>query len=153
MNKRVLTTGPPGRDFLNAALRRLHAYVHVCACTCVGEQALSRVGRFATSWTVAHQALCPWSHPARDTGVGRHALFSGLFRTQGSSLCLLWLLPRQVDSCPLSHLGDSLSWLGGVESSGQAGKSGGPERSATPKLALLQGGNTRLLPPICEQKC
>ena len=41
-----------------------------------------------------------------DTGERRHALLQGIFQTQGLNLCLLWLLHQQVDSLPLSHLGD-----------------------------------------------
>ena len=28
-------------------------------------------------WTVAHQALCPWDSPGKNTGVGCHALLRG----------------------------------------------------------------------------
>ena len=36
-------------------------------------------------------------------GVCCHALFQGIFPTQGSNLCLLHLLHWQADSLPLSH--------------------------------------------------
>ena len=45
--------------------------------------------------------LCPWDSPGKNTGVGYHALFQGIFPTQGSNLSLLhckWIL------YPLSHL-------------------------------------------------
>ena len=76
----------------------------------------SHVRRFATPWTVAHQAsLCPWDSAGKNTGVGCHALLWGIFPTQGSNLHLLWLLPfRQIlyhwaprEAClppPSSHL-------------------------------------------------
>ena len=32
----------------------------------------------------------------------------GIFPTQGSNLCLLLLLPWQVDSLPLCHMGNSI---------------------------------------------
>ena len=88
-----------------------------------------------------------------DTGVRRHALLQGILQTQGSNLCLLWLLHRQVDSLPLSHLGDPLSWLGGVESSGQASKSGGPERSSQAKTGSASRGEHEAAAPKCERKC
>ena len=42
-----------------------------------------------TLWTVAHQALCPWDFPGRNTRVGCHFLLQGTFLTQGSNLRLL----------------------------------------------------------------
>ena len=29
--------------------------------------------------------LCPWNSPGKNTGVGSHALFEGIFPTQGSN--------------------------------------------------------------------
>ena len=57
---------------------------------------------FATPWTIAHQALCPWDFPGKNNGVGYHFLLQGIFLTQGLNL---YLLHWQVDSLPLSHLG------------------------------------------------
>ena len=34
-------------------------------------------------------SLCPWDSPGKDTGVGCHVLFQGIFPTQGSNLHLL----------------------------------------------------------------
>ena len=51
-------------------------------------------------WTVATSLLCPWDFPGKNTGVGCHALFQGIFLTQGSSLHLLGLLNWQADSLP-----------------------------------------------------
>ena len=45
--------------------------------------------------------LCPWDFPGKNTGVGCHFLFQGIFPIQGLNLCLLHCL---VDSLPLSHL-------------------------------------------------
>ena len=47
---------------------------------------------FATLWTVALQAFCPWDSPGKNTGVDCHALLQGIFSTQGLNSCLLWLL-------------------------------------------------------------
>ena len=33
--------------------------------------------------------LCPWDSPGKNAGVGCHALFQGIFLTQGSNLGLL----------------------------------------------------------------
>ena len=49
--------------------------------------------------------LCPWDFPGRNAGMGCCFLVWGIFSTQGSNLCLLYLLHWQVDSLPLSHLG------------------------------------------------
>ena len=35
---------------------------------------------------------CPWDSPDKRTRVGCPALLQGIFLTQGSNLCLLWLL-------------------------------------------------------------
>ena len=44
--------------------------------------------------------LCPWDFPGKNTGVGYHFLFQGIFLTQGQNLHLLhW----QWGSLPLSH--------------------------------------------------
>ena len=45
----------------------------------------------------------PWDSPGKNTGVGCHFLFQGIFLTQGLNPCLLsW----QVDSLPRSQLGN-----------------------------------------------
>ena len=60
-------------------------------------------------WTVATSLLCPWDFPGKNTGVGCHALFQGIFLTQGSSLHLIRLLHWQAGSLPPCHLG-SPTW-------------------------------------------
>ena len=42
-----------------------------------------------TLWTVAHQLLCAWDFPGKNTGEDCHALLQGLFLTQGSNLDLM----------------------------------------------------------------
>ena len=49
--------------------------------------------------------LCPWNIPGKNTRVGWHFLFQGIFLTQGSNLCPLNLLHWQAYSLPLSHQG------------------------------------------------
>jgi len=46
----------------------------------------SRVRPFVIPWTVAHQLLCPWDSPGKNTEVGCHAfLLQGIFPTQRSN--------------------------------------------------------------------
>ena len=49
--------------------------------------------------------LCPLDSPGKNTGMGCHAVFWGVFPTQKSNLDLLCLLHWQADSLPLSHQG------------------------------------------------
>ena len=64
---------------------------------------LSHVWLFATPWTVACQALCPWNFPVKNAGVGCHFLLQGIFPTQGLNTSLL---NSQAVSSPLSHQGN-----------------------------------------------
>ena len=45
--------------------------------------------------------LCPWDFPGKNTRVGCHSLFQGIFPTQRSNPHLHW----QADSLPQSYLG------------------------------------------------
>ena len=47
------------------------------------------------------QLLCPWDFPGKNTGVGCHALFQGIFLTQALKPHLLHLLHWQAGSLPL----------------------------------------------------
>ena len=55
-------------------------------CVCAGAQSFSLLW---SHWLQLSRHLCPWNLPARNTGVGSHALLQGIFQTQGSNLCLL----------------------------------------------------------------
>ena len=66
---------------------------------CVCAESLSGVQLFAPQ-TVAHHAPLSRDSPGKNTGVGCHALFQGIFPTQGSNLRLLCLLHWQVGSLP-----------------------------------------------------
>ena len=60
---------------------------------------------FLTPQTVACQASLSMDFPGKNTGVGCHFLFQGIFLTQGSNLSLLhW----QADSLPLVPLGKTM---------------------------------------------
>ena len=48
----------------------------------------SRVGLFATPWTVALQAPLSMGFTGKNTGVSCHVLLQGFFLTQGSNPCL-----------------------------------------------------------------
>jgi len=74
---------------------------------CVCAKLLSYVRFFVTPWTIAHW-LCPWNFPGKNTRLGCHFLFQGIFLTQGSNLYLLCLLHWQADSLPLGHLGSRM---------------------------------------------
>ena len=70
-------------------------------------QSLIRV-HSATPGLWPTRLLCPWYFSGKNTGVGCHFLFQGIFLTQESNQCLLHLLHLlhwQVDSLPQSHLG------------------------------------------------
>ena len=54
---------------------------------------------------------CPWDYPSENTGVGCHFLLQGIFPTQGSNPSLLRLLHWQVNSLPLSHLGNPILYI------------------------------------------
>ena len=59
---------------------------------------------FVTPWTVAH-LLCLWDSPGKNTGVGCHALFQGIFPTLGLKPSLLFLLHWVAGSLPLVPAG------------------------------------------------
>ena len=76
---------------------------------------LSRVGFFATPWTVLAKLLCQGDSPGKNTRVGCHLLLQGIFPTQGSNprlLCplhcwrILYLLCHR--GSPINGVGESL---------------------------------------------
>ena len=61
----------------------------------------------AAPWTEATRLLCPWDSPGKNTGVGCHFQFQGIFPTQQWNLHLLHLLlaaaaaaAKSLQSCP-----------------------------------------------------
>ena len=54
--------------------------------------------------------LCPRNSPGKNTGVGCHFLFQGIFPTWELNPHLLCLLYWQEDSLPLSYLSKWHSW-------------------------------------------
>ena len=89
------TTVPPGKPLKP----RVCVWVFSC---------FSGVWLFATIWTVACQAPCPWNFPGKNSGVACHIFLQFIFLIQGSNLLLLPLLPWQADSLPLCHLGSPM---------------------------------------------
>ena len=80
---------------------------HCCCCYCcsVAKTCPTLVW---SPWTVAHQVLCPWDLPCKNTGVSHHFLLQGIFSTQGSNPCFLhW----QAGSLLLSHVGSPKLYL------------------------------------------
>ena len=89
--------------------------VSVCVCVCVCTLShFSCVWLFVTLWTVAHQALCPWDSPGKNTGVGCHALLQRIFPIQGSNPCLLCLLHWQTGALLLAPCGKPIWGIGGI---------------------------------------
>ena len=52
--------------------------------------------------------LCPWDFPGKNSGVGGHSLFQGIFPTQESNLGLFNC--RQI-LYPLSHAVNGFKWF------------------------------------------
>ena len=57
---------------------------------------------------------CQWNSPGKNIGVGCHALLQGIFLTQGSNLCLLYLLHWQMGPLlgPIAPSGKPITWKG-----------------------------------------
>ena len=64
----------------------------------------SHVWLFAVLWTAAHQAPLSTNSPGKNTGVGYHALFQGIFPTRDQT-CIFCLLHLQEGSLPLEPPG------------------------------------------------
>ena len=78
---------------------------------CAVLSCFSHVLLFVTPWTTAGQAPLSWDTPDRNTAVGCHALLQGIFPTQGSNLCLLYLLHWEASSLPLGPPGKPKSTI------------------------------------------
>ena len=70
----------------------------------------SPVQLFATLWTIARQAPLSLGSSRQEYWSGCHALFQGLFQTQGSNSHLLSLLNWQAGSLPLAPPGMPQTW-------------------------------------------
>ena len=75
---------------------------------------LSHVQLFATPWTAARQAACPWDIPGKNTRVGCHFLLHGLILTHLQSLSFSVIPDRPTLRCTQRwHLGALTSQLRG----------------------------------------
>ena len=75
--------------------------VCVCVCACIHAQSCLTLQPHGL-WLA--RLLCPWDFPGKNTGVGCHFLFQGMFPTQRSNPRLLHLLHWQANSLPLNQL-------------------------------------------------
>ena len=66
---------------------------------------------FATLWSVACQASLSMGFSCQEYWSGLHALLQGIFPTQGSNLCLLYLLHWEASSSPLGPPGKPKSMI------------------------------------------
>ena len=94
---------PSTETHMSDSMYLLHQIICVCVCACVCmlvvSNSLQPYGRQPA------RLLCPWDFSGKNTGVGCHALFQGIFLTQGWNLCLLCLLHGQTGSLPLAPPG------------------------------------------------
>ena len=68
---------------------------------CVHAKSLQQYLTLQPSRLSPARLLCPWDFPGKNTGMGCHAVFQGIFPTQGSKQGLLCLQHWQASSLPL----------------------------------------------------
>ena len=84
----------------------LFSYAHCfLKVPCTLHSELSHVCLFATTWTIACQALCPWDFSDRNTGVGCHFLIQVIFPNRRLNPHLLYLQHCRWILYILSHQG------------------------------------------------
>ena len=83
--------------------------MHACKISSVVSDSLQSYGRQPT------KLLCPWDSPSKNIGVGYHALFQGIFLTQGSTqVSYVSCIGKQVlYHQPLGNLHCVNSWIFG----------------------------------------
>ena len=69
--------------------------MHQCSVTSVVSDSLQPCGLWPA------RLFCPWDSPGKNTGVGCHVFFQGIFPTQKSNPFILRLLHWQAESLPL----------------------------------------------------
>ena len=109
-----------------------------CVCSVVPDSLWPTDCSLSGPLCLSVKLLCPWDFSSRNTGVGCHFLFQGIFTTQVLTLYLLCLLNCRQILSPWSHPGSlfffyylsfnpflGLPWcLDGKESSYKAGDPG-----------------------------
>ena len=104
-------------NWANMSIHDSVPLLHKFLCACVVSP-FCRVWLFATPWTVACQSPCPWGFSRQEYWSGLHALFQGIFPTQGLNPSLLCLLHWWVGSLLLVPPGNyvnmrhGMNWLG-----------------------------------------
>ena len=78
------------------------ACLEICVCAVLGRSVMSN--SLQPHGLEPARLRCPWNFLGKNTGVGCHFLFQGIFLTQESNSCLLCLLHWQADSLPLCDL-------------------------------------------------
>ena len=100
------------------------AFLYFTPCKCISYTVCVRAQSslsLCDPWTISCHSLqphglypawvlCSWNFPGKNTGVGCHFLLQGIFPTQGSNSCFLYLLHcrRILYHC---HMGSSLTIL------------------------------------------
>ena len=96
----------PGSPPVSNALPNKAVSFHLLALTRTSRARVPQVlTAFLARATCIARLLCPWDSSGKDTGVGCHFLFQGIFATQGLTLRLLCLLHWQAGYLPLVLLG------------------------------------------------
>ena len=100
---------------------------------------LCHIQLFATPWTVAHQVPLSTGFPRQNTGMGCNFLLQGIFPTQRSNLCLLYLLHWQVNLLPLNCPGSSMSSQGPLNVEEKDRREMSWEKDSTIYLLKMEG--------------
>ena len=92
------------RSTVYQAVSTFNTSYSMCSVLCA--QLLSWVSRGL--WST--RLLCPWNFPGKDAGMGCYFLLQRIFLTQELNPGLLCLLHWQVNSLPLHHLRNPISY-------------------------------------------
>ena len=85
----------PGMEPASPALQENTAESPVCAC--VHAKSLQLCPILCDPVDCSPQLLCPWDSPGQNIGLGCHALFQGIFPTQGLNLSYISCIGRHAN--------------------------------------------------------